>query len=319
MILREVRRRAGNPTKAVITVPAYFDDSPAAGHPRRRPDRRAGRAADRQRADRRGPRLRPRPAQAPAPSPSTTSAAARSTARSCRIADGVFKVLSHQRRHLPRRRRLRPGADGRSPRREMGIDLGRRRTRNCSSTSATRPSGRRSPCRDGRVGRTFARDCPAPDRGSTTAARSRGPNSKTLIGPLIDRTLDKCRSRPPRRRADAGADRRGRAGRRLDAHPVRPPAGRRVLRPDAAHRAEPGRGGRPRGGGAGRHPHRRPARHAAARRRAAVARHRDARRRRGQGDPPQQHRAGPGDRPGTPRSSTTRPRSTSTSTRASAS
>jgi Fe-S protein assembly chaperone HscA len=27
MILREVRRRAGNPTKAVITVPAYFDDS----------------------------------------------------------------------------------------------------------------------------------------------------------------------------------------------------------------------------------------------------------------------------------------------------
>src|SRR5205807_6531198 len=27
MILREVRRRAGNPSKAVITVPAYFDDS----------------------------------------------------------------------------------------------------------------------------------------------------------------------------------------------------------------------------------------------------------------------------------------------------
>src|SRR5262245_1648734 len=27
LILREVRKRAGNPTKAVITVPAYFDDS----------------------------------------------------------------------------------------------------------------------------------------------------------------------------------------------------------------------------------------------------------------------------------------------------
>src|SRR5262245_43273046 len=27
MILQEVRRRAGNPSKAVITVPAYFDDS----------------------------------------------------------------------------------------------------------------------------------------------------------------------------------------------------------------------------------------------------------------------------------------------------
>src|SRR6476619_7973420 len=27
LILKEVRRRAGNPTKAVITVPAYFDDT----------------------------------------------------------------------------------------------------------------------------------------------------------------------------------------------------------------------------------------------------------------------------------------------------
>jgi phospholipid transport system substrate-binding protein len=40
MILREVRRRAGNPTKAVITVPAYFDDS------QRQATRDAGRIAD---------------------------------------------------------------------------------------------------------------------------------------------------------------------------------------------------------------------------------------------------------------------------------
>jgi molecular chaperone DnaK len=39
MILREVRRRAGNPTKAVITVPAYFDDS------QRQATRDAGRIA----------------------------------------------------------------------------------------------------------------------------------------------------------------------------------------------------------------------------------------------------------------------------------
>src|SRR5205085_2708411 len=39
LILKEVRRRAGNPTKAVITVPAYFDDS------QRQATRDAGRIA----------------------------------------------------------------------------------------------------------------------------------------------------------------------------------------------------------------------------------------------------------------------------------
>src|SRR6266852_2811077 len=39
MILQEVRRRAGNPTRAVITVPAYFDDS------QRQATRHAGRIA----------------------------------------------------------------------------------------------------------------------------------------------------------------------------------------------------------------------------------------------------------------------------------
>jgi Fe-S protein assembly chaperone HscA len=39
LVLREVRRRAGNPTKAVITVPAYFDDS------QRQATRDAGRIA----------------------------------------------------------------------------------------------------------------------------------------------------------------------------------------------------------------------------------------------------------------------------------
>src|SRR5688572_10963989 len=39
MILKEVRRRAGNPTKAVVTVPAYFDDA------QRQATRDAGRIA----------------------------------------------------------------------------------------------------------------------------------------------------------------------------------------------------------------------------------------------------------------------------------
>src|SRR5205085_1403880 len=39
MILKEVRQRAGNPTKAVITVPAYFDDA------QRQATRDAGRIA----------------------------------------------------------------------------------------------------------------------------------------------------------------------------------------------------------------------------------------------------------------------------------
>src|SRR5260221_10588873 len=39
LILKEVRRRAGNPTKAVITVPAYFDDG------QRQATRDAGRIA----------------------------------------------------------------------------------------------------------------------------------------------------------------------------------------------------------------------------------------------------------------------------------
>ena len=83
LILQEVRRRAGNPTRAVITVPAYFDDS------QRQATRDAGRIAGLDVL-----RIVNEPTAAAlaygldqgaaAPSPSTTSAAAPSTARSCR-------------------------------------------------------------------------------------------------------------------------------------------------------------------------------------------------------------------------------------------
>jgi molecular chaperone DnaK len=45
-------------TEAVITVPAYFNDSAAPGDQGRRPHRRSRRQAHHQRADRRGARLR---------------------------------------------------------------------------------------------------------------------------------------------------------------------------------------------------------------------------------------------------------------------
>ena len=115
LILQEVRRRAGNPTKAVITVPAYFDDAPAAGHARRRPHRRPGRAAHRQRADRRRPGLRPRPAA------HRHRRRLRPRRRHLRLLDPVhqrrrLQGAQHQRRHLPRRRRLRPRPHGRGGR-----------------------------------------------------------------------------------------------------------------------------------------------------------------------------------------------------------
>ena len=54
-------RYLGEPvTQAVITVPAYFNDSPAPGHQGCRQDRRPRSAAHHQRADGRGARLWPR-------------------------------------------------------------------------------------------------------------------------------------------------------------------------------------------------------------------------------------------------------------------
>ena len=73
-------------TDAVITVPAYFNDT------QRQATKDAGKIAGlnvpahHQRAHRGGARLRPRQEEATRPSRSTTSAAARSTSRSSRWA-----------------------------------------------------------------------------------------------------------------------------------------------------------------------------------------------------------------------------------------
>ena len=72
--------------KAVITVPAYFNDSQRQATKDAGTHRRPRRAAHRQRADRGGARLRPRQEEERARSPSTTSAAVPSTSRSSRSA-----------------------------------------------------------------------------------------------------------------------------------------------------------------------------------------------------------------------------------------
>ena len=81
------------------------------------------------------------------------------------------------------------------------------------------------------------------------------------------------------RRRGSEEDRRGRARRRLDAHAEGPAAGARVLRQGTAQGREPGRSRGDWRGGSGRRAGRRGQGRAAARRDAAVARHRDARRR----------------------------------------
>ena len=80
---------------------------------------------------------------------------------------------------------------------------------------------------------------------------------------------------PRGRGAHRLAGRRGRARRRVDAHPDGPPRGGAAVRPQAPHRPQSRRGGGHRRRRAGRHPRERPPRDAAARRHAALARHRD--------------------------------------------
>ena len=122
---------------------------------------------------------------------------------------------------------------------------------------------------------------------------------------------------PEGRGRHAGQDRRGGAGRRHHAHPARPAAGEGVLRQGAAQGRQPRRGGR----GGRRHPGRRPGRRrqgpAPPRRDAAVARDRDAGRRlhaahRAQHDHPHAQDRGLLDR-----RRTARPRSRCTCSRAS--
>ena len=258
-ILRELKHRAeaffaeqgefdNEVDRAVITVPAYFNDAQRTATRDAGPHRRPRGAADHQRADRGVARLRPRQAA------HRHHRRLRPGRRHVRHLDpeGRGRRLPgalDQRRHPPRRRRHRRPADGHRAGGDVRgiviavvrrpLDRGRRRSRRGGSgdpqgrhpgeVGSVRARGnrhrRRRACRDGRGGalqaahhaRRVRADHPADRRPHAAAvppgARRRGP------------------------RADAG--RRSRAGRRLDADSAGAPLGGRPVRPDAAQRAEP--------------------------------------------------------------------------------
>ena len=117
----------------------------APGDQGRRPHRRPRRQAHHQRADRGGARLRPgQAARATARSRSTTWAAARSTSRSSRSPTSrreAVRSAVDQRRHLPRRRGLRP-AHHRLHRRRVQEGAGRRPAQGRARAAAPEGSGR---------------------------------------------------------------------------------------------------------------------------------------------------------------------------------
>ncbi len=105
---RGLPRRAGD--RGGHHRPRLLQRRPAAGHEGRGPHRRAERAPHHQRAHRGRPRLRDRQGTRrarPSGSRSTTSAAAPSTSPSS-SSTAACSRCAHQRRHLPRRRGLRP-------------------------------------------------------------------------------------------------------------------------------------------------------------------------------------------------------------------
>ena len=111
-------------TQAVITVPAYFNDSPAPGDQGRRQDRRPRGAAHHQRADGGGARLRPRQEGG------RHHRGLRPRRRHVRHLDPRDRRRRvrgevDQRRHLPRRRGLRH-AHRRLPRRRVQEGAGHR-------------------------------------------------------------------------------------------------------------------------------------------------------------------------------------------------
>ena len=215
------------------------------------------------------------------PSPCTTSAAARSTSRSSKWAKGVVEVkatngdthlgrrqprsahhrLDHRRVQEERRHRSRQGPDG-----------------------AAAPEGGGGEGEDGALHRDGDRHQPAvhhggSDRSQASADEADAREVRAAGGGSAaeDGRADQAGAR--RRRARPLEDRRGRARRRVDAHPEGAGDRQGALRQGTAQGRQSGRGRRRRRRGAGRRAGRRRQGSAAARRDAALARHRDAGRR----------------------------------------
>lgn len=188
MILQEVRRRAGNPTRAVITVPAYFDDS------QRQATRDAGRIAGLDVL-----RIVNEP---------TAAALAYGLDKHRRgtiavydlgggtfdcsilsIKDGVFKVLAtHGDTHL--------GGDdfdqllAQAAAKEMGINLSKR---DPELLQVLRDQGERTKIAlSSQEQADFVVDLPA--RGIRFTRTFTRAEFEAMMAPLVQRTLDRCRS-----------------------------------------------------------------------------------------------------------------------------
>ena len=182
MILQEMKLIAedylGEPVeKAVITVPAYFNDNQRQATKDAGADRRPRRHPHHQRADRGGARLRLRQEHRARRSRSTTSAAARSTSRSSRSARRRVRGHRHRRRHVPRRRGLRRAhhrlARRRASRRSTASTCARTGWRcSASRTPPRRPSASSRASRETEINLPFIISSGA-QRGAAPAAHAR--------------------------------------------------------------------------------------------------------------------------------------------------
>ena len=226
-------------TEAVITVPAYFNDA------QRQATKDAGRIAGprrqahRQRADRGGARLRPRQEEG------RDHRRLRLRRRHVRHLDPRGRRQRRpghldQRRHAPRRRRHRQPDHRLADRRVQEDDRHRRlaRTRWPSSASRRRRRRPRSSSRACRRRRSTCRSSPSAPGGPMHLDMRL---SRAKLEQMIDaarRALDGAGAQGARRREEEPeGHRRGRARRRLDAHPDGAGDGEEVLRQGARTRA----------------------------------------------------------------------------------
>ena len=142
---------------------------PAPGHQGRRQDRRPRRPAHHQRADRRRARLRPRQEEATGTIAVYDLGGGTFDISILELGDGVFEVQVDQRRHVPRRRRLRQAH------RSTGSPTSSRRS---TASTCARTAGAAAPEGGGREGEVRAlvrdadRDQPAVHHGGRVRARS---------------------------------------------------------------------------------------------------------------------------------------------------
>ena len=222
-----------------------FQRRPAPGHQGRRQDRRPRSAAHHQRADRGRARLRPRQEGR---QDDRRLRPRRRHLRHLGPRDRRRRVRGEvdQRRHLPRRRGFRH-APRRVPGRRVQEGAGHRPEERQARAAA--PEGSRRKGQDRAVVVGADRDQPAlhhrrPDRpeapddeAHARQVRAAGRRSRAAHHRALPGGAQGCR--PQGRR-----DRRGRAGRRHDAHAEGPGGGEAVLRQGAAQGRQPGRGRR---------------------------------------------------------------------------